>query len=341
MPNIHAGGLLLNAKNKEWYPGGAVSDAVVKDKGAGAWKADGVHTLHIKVDGTSFTVWIDGYKATSGKNSDYNGGYIYFAANAGSVQFGEPEIKELLDTSCYDAYYTEKLTKSDLDKVGIGDKWEISQDGLTLNRKDGNDSNVGNNEYEDLSVIYYNKAKYKNFDMTVEYAALENMDNFSCFVGFGASAPGKSWLAESGQQSLLIHSGGGLLNPTNLFWYDGVPVSDQMNSDKGSGYWKRGGIHTLRVRSEDNYFTVWIDGYLFTEVVNSKYTGGYIYFAANAKGVKFGQPNIISLDEEEEYFDPDYRDYGWQPTAEDAYFDFTQKKTETGSIHKYTPVIAD
>lgn len=40
---IHAGGLLLNAKNKSFYPGTAVSDAVNKDKGA--WNAEGVHTL--------------------------------------------------------------------------------------------------------------------------------------------------------------------------------------------------------------------------------------------------------------------------------------------------------
>lgn len=173
------------------------------------------------MDGTSFTIWIDGYKATSGTNADYTGGYIYFAANAGSVQFGEPVIKELLDTSCYDAYYTETLTKDDLEKVELGDKWSVTSDGLTLIRKDGKDANPGNNEYKYLSVIYYNKAKYKNFDMTVEYAALENMDDFSCFMGFGASKPGKSWLAESGQQSFLIHSGGGILNPTNLFWYDG------------------------------------------------------------------------------------------------------------------------
>lgn len=338
---IHAGGLLLNAKNKSFYPGTAVSDAVNKDKGAGAWNAEGVHTLHVKVDGTSFTIWIDGYKVTSGTNADYTGGYIYFAANAGSVQFGEPVIKELLDTSCYDAYYTETLTKDDLEKVELGDKWSVTSDGLTLSRKDGKDANPGNNEYKHLSVIYYNKAKYKNFDMTVEYAALENMDDFSCFVGFGASKPGKSWLAESGQQSFLIHSGGGILNPTNLFWYDGTPVSDQVYADKGAGYWKTGGIHTLRVRSEDNYFTIWIDGYLFTEAANTKYTGGYIYFASNAQGVRFGQPSIIPLDEEEDYFDPDYRDYGWQPTAEDAYFDFTQKRTGAENIHKYTPVTVD
>lgn len=182
---------------------------------------------------------------------------------------------------------------------------------------------------------------------------VKTIKSFSDFTAYRAASmkgdkkPEKSKLSsnwklnENGTLESRGITGGGILNPTNLFWYDGTPVSDQVYADKGAGYWKTGGIHTLRVRSEDNYFTIWIDGYLFTEAANTKYTGGYIYFASNAQGVRFGQPSIIPLDEEEDYFDPDYRDYGWQPTAEDAYFDFTQKRTGAENIHKYTPVTVD
>lgn len=336
---LHAGGLFLDAKTKNWLNNGkAASDQTNEALGSGSWKAAGVHTLHVSVSGKSYKLWIDDYLVCTGSNPDYTGGYIYFAANAGTVQFGTPVIKELTDTSAYEVYYTNRLTEADLQPVTLEDKWKITADGLMLTRKDGKDSNTSDSTYEDLSVLYYKKAKYKNFDMTVEYTALANMDNFSCLVGFGASAPGKSWLAEKEQKAFLIHSGGGVLDPTNLYWYNGTPVMDQMNAALGSGSWKTGGTHTLRVRCEDNYFTIWMDGYLFTEAVNSQYKGGYIYFASNAAGVQFGLPTVVSLDGEEEYYDPDYKDDGWQPTAEDAYFDFSQRKKESDSVYEYTPI---
>ena len=336
---LHAGGLFLNAKNSAWLNNGkAASDQVNAAQGAGTWKAAGVHTLHVKVSGQSYTLWIDGYQVCTGSNPDYTGGYIYFAANAGSVQFGAPTVKDLTDTAAYEAYYTDQLTKEDLQPVTLEDKWSVTADGLMLSRKDGKDSKPSDSTFEDLSVLYYKKAKYKNFDMTVEYTALSNMDDFSCLVGFGASAPGKSWLAEEGQKAFLIHSGGGILDPKTLNWYNGKPVMDQMNAALGAGSWKTGGTHTLRVRCEDNYFTIWMDGYLFTEAVNSKYKGGYIYFASNAAGVKFGLPVVTSLDQEEDYYDPDYKDDGWQPTAEDAYFDFSQRRKETDTVYEYTPI---
>ncbi len=336
---IHAGGLFLNAKNKAWLNNGkAASDQTNAAQGAGTWKNSGVHTLHVNVSGQSYTLWIDGYLVCTGSNANYTGGYIYFAANAGTVQFGTPQIKELTDTAAYEAYYTDQLTTDDLQSVALEDKWSVTADGLMLSRKDGKDSKPSDSTYEDLSVLYYKKARYKNFDMTVEYTALSNMDDFSCLVGFGASAPGKSWLAEKQQKVFLIHSGGGILDPTTLNWYNGKPVMDQMNAALGTGTWKTGGTHTLRVRCEDNYFTIWIDGYLFTEAVNSQYKGGYIYFASNAAGVQFGLPTVLSLDEEEDYYDPDYKDDGWQPTAEDAYFDFSQRKKETDAGYVYTPI---
>lgn len=176
--------------------------------------------------------------------------------------------------------------------------------------------------------------------MTVEFSTLEKMEDWAAFFGFGASEMGKSWQTDAAQTVFTIHSAGLLLNTkVKDGWYDATAASGAAAADGKT--WKRDGLHTLRLKVEDCYCEVWIDGYPVGETGNWDYRGGYIYFAANMGGVTWGVPEITSLDEEEGEKDPNYVDYTWEPTAEDAAFDFSVRRSPKLSVYDYVPLDAE
>lgn len=328
---MHAGGLLLNAKGTNaWLPGTSAQHQT--GLSGETWDPKAVHKLRIRVIGGNYTVFIDGYKISTGKNEQYNGGYIWFAAN-GAASFGEPVVQEIIEPDMFTAFHTDNIKTSAPIQTKLSDKWTVTEDGMSLERSSGS-SKYGADLYENLDILYYNVSKYQNFDMTVTYKTVGTYDDWTAFVGFGAESLGDSWIGSNNQVGLMLHGSGLLVNAINGQWIDGTAGVHQAHDD--GKYW--GSRHTLRIKVEDCYYQVFVDGYQIGDGANWYYNGGYIWFAASADKVTFGIPEVTELDGEYEYIDPDDVDPGWQPTESDSQFDFNLVKFIREKLFEYTPI---
>ena len=291
---IHAGGLFLNAKNKAWLNNGtAASDQTNAAQGSGTWKAAGVHTLRVQVNDRAYKLWIDGYLVCTGSNANYNGGYIYFAANAGSVQFGVPTVKELADTSVLSAYYVGNAkTTETMTAAALSDYWTVSDDMLVRNDRSVNWSN----SYSDLSVVYLNTRKYKSFEMTVPYRVYQGSNhNNSTLIGFGATEMGKSFYFDDNAVACNISKYGAICSADTSaanYWYkaSGTTLHDTVTG------WDDLAAHTLTVRVVDGTVLYSIDGHtVFGQTLSSYTEDGYIFFASNELTTRFGVPTVREL----------------------------------------------
>ncbi len=291
---LHAGGLFLNAKNSAWLNNGkAASDQVNAAQGAGTWKAEGIHTLRVRVSEKSYTLWIDGYQVCTGSNSNYTGGYIYFAANAGSVQFGIPTVKELVDTSVLSAYHTGNAkTNETMTATALTKHWTVKDDMVERNDQEL----CWDNSFQNLSVVYLNTRKYKSFEMTVPYRVYQGSNhNNSTLIGFGATEMGRSFYFDDNAVACNISKYGAICSADTSaasYWYKG---SGSTLHDTVTG-WNDLAVHTLTVRVVDGTVLYSIDGHtVFGQTLRSYTEAGYIFFASNELTTRFGVPSVREL----------------------------------------------
>lgn len=291
---LRADGNVVNAKTGAFVTSGGKSalDQTAADGKAWSYVS---HTLRVKVGAGSYTMWIDGYEVANGALENYNGGYIYFAANAGSVWFGAPTVKEIVDTSLFDAYFSEDLSaNAELTKAELSDSWEINAEGNRVYRKSNPYGNGGAHDWGGLnkyaSVLYYNVNSYNNFIMEVDYKVAADNCHYA-LVGFGGEK-GKSWKHSDSDVTLAINAGGSLYNVANDDWLAGGDGTAAAQTVAAGGTWDNLGVHTLKIKMVNGTYSAWIDGYKLADRTVSGYNGGYIYFAATALGAEFSVPKV-------------------------------------------------
>lgn len=181
---------------------------------------------------------------------------------------------ENIDLSKLKSYYSENLDKADPEKADMDKYWSIDNGVLTR----VNSSNNGG-EINDVAVLYYDAAKYKDFTLDVDYYR-ELPEAGGAFIGFDGE-PGKAWRNYQQGTMLWDFAGYGRIRGStssdgyisNGGWGNGIRISDYKAKK-----WRH-----FRIDMKGSNLRAWIDGTLVLNVTNfgNWYDGGCIYLASN------------------------------------------------------------
>lgn len=300
------------------------------------------HTMRIRVQNGTATVWINDLVQGSFTMPKYKEGYIYFASSVYGVSFGLPKVIDYdnepqYDFSAYNAYFGEDAEKG-IEPCNAQDYWMINSNGNIERRSV--DSKIDVQDNKEMAYLMFKNNQYPSFSIDLDYKhGTTGWGRF--FIGFGAQE-GKSFYEKDGGVAVTMSTGGYLSYIGNIYengrWIESVfwPFLDddgntlQIVPNYNRAKWNHlhmevaAGLCTVRINDYEWDFDLNVEDYM---------TSGHIFLAANSSLVEFRNIEIMDLST----LYPEDTSTGWEPTDADVYFDFTKRKKVIEPIHKYSP----
>lgn len=251
----------------------------------GSYKTDGGHRAQISVIDGVLSIKVDGsLKKSVALSEKYVGGYVLLGLNRGGAEISNIYFEELNSSlgESFEAYFTQDLRNKTPEREAVGAHWRYSISRECLERT-GTDYSDGN-RFTNYSVLLYNKMRYYDFDMSIEYQ-LTNQGGIYIWL---AAQPGKSWLGNdyAGSAIYIAPDGGTFLYENGL---DSEILLGNAIFDDSAAKTK---IHGCRIAVKAGRLSVTIDDKLICgNTALNGYDGGFIAVAANSEYIKIGNLN--------------------------------------------------
>lgn len=213
---------------------------------------------------------------------------------------------DLLD---FKSFYI-KNAKKDKPVAEAGPLWFVKNGRLL---RDQNRASQGS-ETSKLSILTYTGAKYKNFELEVDFSQQYARE----MILFGSKTPGQYFNYEDAKSkdnpiAVFVEFEGrrnamGNVANTNFYNRTSTSISNAREDyaennnyyDKTKKEDKAGTMHHLKLRVVGDTFTVWLDDQktVFSGKIGEGYEGGYISLVSTAQKGKFDNLKITRLNEQ-------------------------------------------
>ena len=291
-----------------------------------------LHHLKLVCNGGIYKFYVDGVEVKTVVENKFNrGGRFFLASNSTATVFSNIQVTRLPEDGDslqgYDEWYSEDISKKELEDVAEGTNWSIV-DGV-ITRKAIEPEYIDSMYQYDMAYLYLSDKKYTNFRVEFDYK--HGISGWlRAPIGFGSEI-GKSYMDEGGGMILFSQPDGivqfiGNVNKDgefteNAFWpsYD----KDGNNLTTISPYDEKEWHHvTLEV--SDGCAVAQFDDfpYYYEVTIPAPYEGGYIYLCSNSAAAQYKNLVITDLDAGQ---DPNAQ-AGWQPTEEDRAYNYDFRK---------------
>ena len=283
---------------------------------------EGKIKFFIQVDNEWKSLWNE---ETFSYGDWYDGGYIFLVANNGGTKFrnlqitGTP-IKEVTESDLKDftAYYSPHCQRYPSTKTNINTYWSCTSDGVITRKARGTTTETGpyvGNCWPDMSMLYYDVSRYKDFTLEVEYRN-PNESIGGAWIGFDGeindSGSATTWYGDS-TGTVFATDGNNSVRIAGTFDYNGRKQTTYNTSDSiwraeiANCEWKTSWMKA-KLEVKNGFINFYVDVNGKWETLWEKdairysgwYDGGYVYIASNNEGTQFRNFKITGEALEEE-----------------------------------------
>lgn len=229
-------------------------------------------------------------------------------------------IKEVTESDLKDftAYYSPHCQRYPSTKTNINTYWSCTSDGVITRKARGTTTETGpyvGNCWPDMSMLYYDVSRYKDFTLEVEYRN-PNESIGGAWIGFDGeindSGSATTWYGDS-TGTVFATDGKNSVRIAGTFDYNGRKQTTYNTSDSiwraeiANCEWKTSWMKAkLEVKNGFINFYVDVNGKWETPWEKDAigysgwYDGGYVYIASNNEGTQFRNFKITGEALEEE-----------------------------------------